>query len=167
VQIRLWLRSKDFLFKTRFTERFQEQLRSEIEEVASAAIARFELATQQIGLSTSSRIVRQQLLDRSAIFGCVARRFDLSVVGQQRPNELTGEKEIIQAALFDSGRPVVVVPYIQSQGLRINRVMVCWDGSRAAARAVADAMPFLTRSNTVDVVVVSDEAHKKRRNPRF
>jgi len=32
--------------------------------------------------------------------------------------------------------------------------MVCWDGSRPAARAVADAMPLLTRAGQVDVVIV-------------
>ena len=45
----------------------------------------------------------------------------------------------IEAALFESGRPVLVVPYIQSTGIKLDRVMVCWDGSRNAARAVADA----------------------------
>jgi nucleotide-binding universal stress UspA family protein len=97
----------------------------------------------------------------------MARCFDLAVLGQQRPNELTGENEIIQAALFDSGRPVLVVPYIQSQGLRLNRAMVCWDGSRAAARAVADAMPFLTRVDAVDVVMVVGEPNKNDEIPGF
>jgi nucleotide-binding universal stress UspA family protein len=67
----------------------------------------------------------------------------------------------IEAALFSSGRPVLVVPYIQSSGLRLDHVMVCWDGSRNAARAVADAMPFLRRAGSIEVVTVED---RDRRN---
>ena len=37
---------------------------------------------------------------------------------------------------------MLVVPYIQRDGLKLDRVMVCWDGSRNAARAVGDAMPL-------------------------
>ena len=59
---------------------------------------------------------------------------------------------MVEGALFDSGRPVLVVPYIQRTGLKLDRVMACWDGSRNAARAINDAMPFLTRAKAVDVV---------------
>ena len=38
--------------------------------------------------------------------------------------------------------------------------MVCWDGSRSAARAVGDAMPFLTRAKAVEVVLVTGEPAK-------
>lgn len=61
---------------------------------------------------------------------------------------------IVEGALFGSGRPVIVVPYIQRKGLKLDRVVVCWDGSRAAARATGDAMPFLTRAKKISVVTV-------------
>ncbi len=35
--------------------------------------------------------------------------------------------------------------------------MVCWDGSRQAARAVADAMPLLERAGKVEVVIIASE----------
>jgi nucleotide-binding universal stress UspA family protein len=47
------------------------------------------------------------------------------------------------------------VPYIQKAGLKLDRVMVCWDGSRAAARAVADAMPFLHKAKQVEIVIIA------------
>ena len=37
------------------------------------------------------------------------------------------EVPIIEEALFEFGRPVIVVPYIQTQGANFNRVMVGWD----------------------------------------
>ena len=72
---------------------------------------------------------------------------------------------IIEAALFESGRPVLVVPYIQKQGLKLDRVLVCWDASRNAARAIADAMPFLRRSKAIDVIVVATERPKSDELP--
>ena len=68
---------------------------------------------------------------------------------------------IIEAALFESGRPVIVVPYIQKGPFKLERVMVCWDGSRAATRAIADAMPLLERAGRVEVVVIADERGKQ------
>ena len=64
---------------------------------------------------------------------------------------------MIEGALFESGRPVIVVPYIQKSGLTLERVLVCWDGGRTAARAIADAMPFLERAKAVDLVIVAEE----------
>ena len=86
--------------------------------------------------------------------------FDLIVLGQSErktPNDVIDE-----AVLFESGRPVIFVPFIQEGGMTLDRVMVCWDGSRAAARAVGDALPFLRKANQVEIVIVSDEAKQER-----
>ena len=56
---------------------------------------------------------------------------------------------------------MLVVPYIQRAGMKLDRIMVCWDGSRSAARAVGDAMPFLTRAKAVEVVVIGDRVKSK------
>jgi len=58
----------------------------------------------------------------------------------------------------------VVVPYILKAPLKLDRVMVCWDASRNAARAVADAMPFLKRAKAVDIVIVASERPKSDEN---
>ena len=50
---------------------------------------------------------------------------------------------------------MLIVPYIQKAGLKLDRAMVCWDGSRNAGRAVADALPLLARAKTVEVVIVT------------
>ena len=70
----------------------------------------------------------------------------------------------MEAALFESGRPVLIVPYIQKAGLKLDRAMVCWDGSRNAARAIADALPLLARAKAVEVVIVTGEPGKERRD---
>jgi nucleotide-binding universal stress UspA family protein len=70
-----------------------------------------------------------------------------------------------EAALFQSGRPVLVVPYIQRTGLKLDRLLVCWDGSRSAARAVGDAMPFIVRAKATEIVMVANEAAKSDEMP--
>ena len=55
---------------------------------------------------------------------------------------------------------MLVVPYIEREPIKLDRVLVCWDGSRSATRATADALPFLARAQAVDVVVVEGEPGK-------
>ena len=80
-----------------------------------------------------------------------------------RPNRTTDavEELIAESTLFESGRPVIVVPYIQKAPLKLDRVMVCWDGSRQATRAIADAMPLLERAGQVELVIVANERGKQ------
>lgn len=131
---------------------------------ARTAIANFDEAARGAGVSAASRLLSASLADAADSFGKLARRFDLSVVAQAEPDTAAGNM-IIEAALFESGRPVLVVPYIQREGLELDCVMVCWDGSRSAARAVADALPFLVRAKQVEVVVVASEPGKSDEIP--
>jgi hypothetical protein len=67
---------------------------------------------------------------------------------------------MIETSLFQSGRPLIVVPYIQKDGLNLDRVVCCWDGSRAAARAFNDALPLLAKATKVDLLIVLNEKTK-------
>jgi nucleotide-binding universal stress UspA family protein len=142
-----------------------ESQRAEGETAANALIAGFEAAARRAGLSAQSRTVSTSLAGAADLFGQIARRFDLAVVSQSEPDSMAPQELIIEAALFESGRPVLVVPYIQKEGLNLDRVLVCWDASRNAARAIADAMPFLTRSKAIDVIVVATERPKSDELP--
>jgi nucleotide-binding universal stress UspA family protein len=75
---------------------------------------------------------------------------------QSEPNGVDND-DMIETSLFQSGRPLIVVPYIQKDGLKLDRVVCCWDGSRAAARAINDALPLLVRATTVDLLIVLNE----------
>ena len=134
--------------------------RSESEKAATSAIARFEAASKRSSLSSEHRALEASLGGAGDLFGSLARRFDLSVVGQAEPKRGPAQELVIEGALFGSGRPVVVVPYIHKSALKLDRVLICWDGSRPAARAIADAMPFLHRSQAIDVVIVASGREK-------
>jgi nucleotide-binding universal stress UspA family protein len=134
--------------------------RAEVEKAAQAAIATFEQAARRNGLSAEPRLLETGLAGAGDLFARLARRFDLAIVAQAEPDTAGPERLIVEAALFGSGRPVLIVPYIQRAGLKLDRAMVCWDGSRNAARAIADALPLLARAKAVEVVIVSGEPGK-------
>jgi nucleotide-binding universal stress UspA family protein len=142
-----------------------EEQRAENEKAAADALAKFGAAAKRAGVSFESRSSTASLAGAADRFGAMARRFDLSVIAQADPDKVAPEELIVEGALFGSGRPVVVVPYIQKTGVKFDRVMVCWDASRNAARAVADAMPFLARAKAIDVVIVASERPKSDEIP--
>ena len=144
---------------------FIESQRAESDKAADDAIARFNDATRRAGVSSDARALSASLAGSADRFAEIVRRFDLAVIGQAEPDRAAPEDLIIEGALFSSGRPVLVVPYIQKSGLTLERVMVCWDASRNAARAIADAMPFLARAKAIDVVIVASERVKSDELP--
>jgi nucleotide-binding universal stress UspA family protein len=135
------------------------------EDAAGAAIAAFEAAAQRAGIAREHRKLEASIGGAGDLFGRLARRFDLAVTAQAEPKSSAAQGLIIEGALFGAGRPVIVVPYIQRSGLALDRVMICWDGSRPAARAVADAMPFLARSGAIDVVIVASGRNRSDEIP--
>jgi nucleotide-binding universal stress UspA family protein len=133
-----------------------ETFRREAEEAAKVAVGNFNEAARRAGIVVEARWMAASFVGTADVFGRIARRFDLSVVRQAEPGKSTPAPLMIEAALFESGRPVLIVPYIQKSGIKLDRVMVCWDGSRTAARAVNDAMPFLERAKTVEIAMVAE-----------
>jgi nucleotide-binding universal stress UspA family protein len=128
--------------------------RAENQRAANAATSRFDGAARVASVLSETRIVESSMAGVATRFAHIARRFDLSIVAQAKPEADGPEALVIEQALFDSGRPVLVVPYIQSAPFKADRVMLCWDGSRPAARAAADAMPFLSRAKAVEIFIV-------------
>jgi nucleotide-binding universal stress UspA family protein len=131
------------------------------EEATRTALDRFNAACSRAGVSAEPLTLSASFAGVGEQFSRIARRFDLSIVGQSEPEGSAVEEIIAESALFESGRPVIVVPYIQKAPLKLDNVMVCWDGSRAAARAIADSMPLLAKARRVEVVIVTNERGKR------
>ena len=126
------------------------------ENAAQAAIDRFDAAARQSEVSREYRMLKATEAEAPSVLATFARRFDLSVLMQSEPNVVNND-DMIETSLLESGRPLVVVPYIQREGLQLNRVICCWDGSRAATRAINDALPLLVRAGTIDLLIVLNE----------
>jgi nucleotide-binding universal stress UspA family protein len=142
-----------------------ESQRSESNKKARAAISHFEQAVKRTGVSGETRTISASISGAADQIGRMGRRFDLVIVGQPERQKSLPDEVVDEGVLFESGRPVIFVPFIQKGGMTLDRIMVCWDGSRAAARAVADAMPFLKKAKQVEVVIVADKPGKKDEMP--
>lgn len=93
--------------------------------------------------------------DLLAAFRTQARLHDLTVVDAE-PEAINLDRGLIEALLMDSGRPLLVVPPGQDV-FRAERIILAWDGSGRAARAAADALPFLRTAEAVEVVAIIGE----------
>lgn len=111
-------------------------------------------AARQRGVALSTETKVAEPADMSNVAAARARYFDL-VVAPAEPGNVTA-RELTEALVFETGRPVLIVP---SSGLpeALRVVAIAWDGSKVAARAVADAMPLLTAAERVHVLTVVDE----------
>jgi nucleotide-binding universal stress UspA family protein len=124
------------------------------EEAAREGLARFSAAAERNQLSFDTRIDRGFDLELAEIFGLHARYADLAVVGQEDPAEPSpGQRP--GPLVLSCGRPVLLVPYIGARETLGQRVVVAWDASREAARAVRDALPILKQASSVSVVSVN------------
>jgi len=90
-----------------------------------------------------------------------ARYFDLSLLGLEAGNATS--RMTAEAVIFGSGRPAILLPK-PSRPASLDHVAVAWDGSRVAARAVADARPFLERASRISVLTVLDEKPLKEKD---
>ena len=104
---------------------------------------------------TRKLVIEEALLRREAL--AHARRADLTIVTRQDADTHKEAREhLFEAVLFGSGRPVLLMPPGWKGESLTDRILVAWDAKREAARAVADAMPLLTRAH--DVVIATVDA---------
>jgi nucleotide-binding universal stress UspA family protein len=132
-------------------------------EVAKAAVHKARQDALAIGVSCTPATEQRSYPDVIATFAAHARVHDLTVL-EKDVEFLSLEEGILDEALFQSGRPAIVVPPNVHE-FRCKRVLVAWDGSSKAARAVNDALPFLRAADKVEIVSVEGEKDLRRSVP--
>jgi nucleotide-binding universal stress UspA family protein len=91
-----------------------------------------------------------------------ARLADVAVL--QPSNELLSlQQGLVENTLFDSGRPVIIVPRKWNGIAAPERIAVSWDGSAKAARAIGDALPLLQSAKDVEIVCVSGDSNQTKK----
>lgn len=86
----------------------------------------------------------------------MAQLSDLIVIGQDDPDQPEPMRAaLIEAMLFDSGVPTLVLPTGWTKPISFERVMVAWDGSSTSARAVHAALPVFHFSALIDIAIVA------------
>jgi len=141
-----------------------------LRERARQALAEFAPRLQSLGVQS----YEERLLDDEAAAGLnlQARHADLVIVGQLDPN---GRGPDVPAdVVVGSGKPVLVMPFTArtSAAIAVTRdgiaspggpaparhILVAWDASREASRALQDALPLLRRADSVTVAIFDAEA---------
>ncbi len=124
---------------------------------ANAAISVFEAEARLARIAYGTRTFAVIPADAEEIIGKLSRLYDLTVVLQPDSSFPGFDNSIPQAVLFNSGGPMLMVPYIHKGPIDLHHVGIAWDGSRLAARALRDALPFLAAARAVTVLAVNEE----------
>ena len=128
------------------------------QERADAAISVFEVEAKLAEIAYGVRSFAAIPAEAGEAIGALARLYDMTIVLQPDSSKSSYDNDIPQAILFNSGGPMLMVPYIHKGPLDTHHVGIAWDGSRLAARALRDAMPFLMGAKAVTVIAVNEEA---------
>jgi nucleotide-binding universal stress UspA family protein len=124
-----------------------------IAQLRDDARASFAAASQPLGSEAEWRETRGDPVDAMRL---AARKADLAILGQPDPGEDGADgADLPEQVVMGSGRPALLVPYAGTFAKVGERVLVAWNGSAQAARAVNDALPFLQGAERVVVVTVS------------
>jgi nucleotide-binding universal stress UspA family protein len=135
-----------------------EEFQRRSDEAARTALTAFEKRANDAGVMHQDLALRCGPAEFADAFARKARSADLAIVPQ--PEAGLWERELVEAALFESGRPALVVPYIHRGDARLDRVLVAWDGSKEAGRAVHEALPLVRRAKEVEVLTIYTEKHR-------
>jgi nucleotide-binding universal stress UspA family protein len=127
-------------------------------ERANAAIAVFEAEARLAKIAYGTRTLAAIPAEAGQTIGELARLYDMTIVQQPDSSRASYDNEIPQQVLFNSGGPMLMVPYIQKGPLDAQHVGIAWDGGRLAARALRDAMPFLMGAQAVTLIAVNEAA---------
>jgi nucleotide-binding universal stress UspA family protein len=112
----------------------------------------FEAAAAKAGVSSESVLEKCKTFEAAELLVEYARLRDLTIMPE------SSERWYAEAVIFGSGRPTLILPQKpRARGIELGTVAVAWDFSRAAARAVSDAMPLLEKANKVRIVTVVNE----------
>ncbi|HEY1151244.1 MAG TPA: universal stress protein [Pseudoduganella sp.] len=137
-----------------------------LRERAAQALAEFTPRLRHVGVQS----FEQRVLDDEAGAGIslMARHADLVIIGQSGANQ-RGVPDVPAEVLSGAGRPVLILPYearatsaiavdsagVASPGAPLpgRHILVAWNASKEAARALADALPFLQRADSVTLAI--------------
>ena len=135
--------------------------RKQAAEKAEAVAARVAAAGRVEGIDIELRVVEGF---PDATMTEHARYVDLTILGQTAGDLAVDQTRTVEALLFGSGRPILLVPAVGTYKTDLRHVLCAWNGSREATRAIADALPLLRQAGNV-TILSADPAGAARREP--
>lgn len=125
-------------------------------EQAAAVLDQFEIATRKLGVPHDAKSTFDVSYAATRTVTQMSRLYDLNIVAQPDRSNPSQTDFLSETVLFGSGRPMLMVPYITHAPIKTDRVLICWDGGIPATRAVHDALPFLRKATTIDVIAINE-----------
>lgn len=126
-------------------------------EVCEESARRFSEALARRKVQGAAEIAKVDMYRVGEHLAYRARTRDLCLIPMME--RLGEERSVAETVIFGSGRPVIVyrpgVADLMAQGL--STIVVAWDGSRAASRAMADALPLLPKARQVHLLTVLND----------
>jgi len=139
-----------------------EMERERAVERAETALTVFETEARHAGISYGCHPVGAIPADAIDMVGAMARLYDLNIVLQPDADQGSFDDDLLQEILFQAGGPVLFLPHIFRGVFKTRRIGIAWDGSRVAARALRDAMPFLSRAEALVIIAVNEASSTPR-----
>ncbi|MDB5404363.1 MAG: universal stress protein [Rhodopila sp.] len=136
----------------------------QVAEKAEQIEAAFRERLRSSGLQGTWRMATD---DMSESVVCQARQADLVILGQVNPRHPPPlGRQLIEAILMTSGRPILVIPYVGRIETVGTKILVGWNNTREAARAVNDAIPLLAQATSVTILEVDSMGRKPATSDR-
>jgi nucleotide-binding universal stress UspA family protein len=126
-------------------------------------MARFEKLARNAGVYQESIINKCYGSEAPDLLAREARLRDLTILSEV--SEDYNYPWYAESIIFGSGRPVLIFPPQAAREFTLHRMVVAWDGSRPASRAVADALPLLEQAKEVQVLTVLKEKELRSKSP--
>jgi len=130
---------------------FFEELRARARDAADKTRQAFDQLASRRSVSAEWREIPEGANADPALH---ARYADLTILGQFDPDKPDPIRPHPEQVTLVSGCPILVVPYVGNFADLGRRVVIGWNASREAARAVNDAMPLLTAAETVTLLTI-------------
>jgi nucleotide-binding universal stress UspA family protein len=128
-----------------------------LRQMTDQALAQFEPAMKEAQISS----YEQRIVDDDAAAGfCLHGRYsDLLVIGQHDPEHISAAimSDFPEDVVLHASRPVLIVPYVGTFETVGKRVLISWDASKEATRAITCALPLLKRAELVQIAVFNAE----------
>jgi nucleotide-binding universal stress UspA family protein len=123
---------------------------------AAGVIAALQNAADAAGVSCSLITEHSHALGVNQVVAEHARLHDISIVGSQDIG-LLNERMLAECLMFESGRPVIVVPQTHATPYTLGALAVAWDNTPAAGRALGDAIALLAPEHVHFLTIVGEK----------
>jgi hypothetical protein len=136
-----------------------EEQDSQLESIEARHRAVFEGIVRRYGISRSEW---RSLSHWSSEVAVNAYYADLVVISRaERTGQMSDPPGLAESLVLSSGRPIILFPP-RGTASRVRRILIGWNATREAIRAVADALPLLARADAVEVLIVDYQRQRAR-----